>query len=525
MSIEIRQNVIDVTVNVRQDGLAISLQPVIVRNGGNGGGGSVNSVFGRTGSVTAQTGDYTTEQITESVNKNYLTDTERSKLASITAIFTTALKTAYDGVVTWISTNGANVLNSVTKTDFITVTQAVDLDQIETDVTSNNSKVGITPAQAANITSNTAKISFDSTSSTRLANTSGTNTGDQDISGKQNTLVSGTNIKTINGNSLLGSTDLVTGDVTGPASSIDNTIPRFDSTTGKVIDSSLVKITDLGAIDLPLNAAPVVSDTDRVNLFGRKIGGRMLPAFMSPSGLDSAIQPLIARNKIAWANPLGNSATVSLMGIALSATGTATVANVTVTNVHTVQRRLEYVVSVVSTSAVAGWRDSTPKYFLGSGSGFGGFTFVNRFGPSRGVAADATRRFFVGFTSSTGAPTDVDPSTIANCLGVGADSADTNWQFMHRTGTGAVVKVDTGISKLVADATEAYEVAMFTAPNSGIVSMEFTRMSDNTIATYTAVSSIPVNTTLLAPRGNASVGGTSSAIGISLISLYIETDY
>jgi len=35
----------------------------------------------------------------------------------------------------------------------------------------------------ADVTANTAKISFDSTSSTRLANTSGTNTGDQDISG------------------------------------------------------------------------------------------------------------------------------------------------------------------------------------------------------------------------------------------------------------------------------------------------------------------------------------------------------
>ena len=38
MSIEVRQSVIDVTVNVRQNGLAISLQPVIVRNGAEGGG-------------------------------------------------------------------------------------------------------------------------------------------------------------------------------------------------------------------------------------------------------------------------------------------------------------------------------------------------------------------------------------------------------------------------------------------------------------------------------------------------------
>jgi hypothetical protein len=41
--------------------------------------------------------------------------------------------------------------------------------------------VGITAQQATDITTNNAKISFDSTSSTRLANTSGTNTGDQVI--------------------------------------------------------------------------------------------------------------------------------------------------------------------------------------------------------------------------------------------------------------------------------------------------------------------------------------------------------
>ena len=38
-----------------------------------------------------------------------------------------------------------------------------------------------------------------------IGNTSGTNTGDQDLSGKQDLLVSGTNIKTINSTSLLGS--------------------------------------------------------------------------------------------------------------------------------------------------------------------------------------------------------------------------------------------------------------------------------------------------------------------------------
>jgi hypothetical protein len=45
-------------------------------------------------------------------------------------------------------------------------------------VTANTAKVGITAGQSSAIVTNTAKISFDPTSSTRLANTSGTNTGD-----------------------------------------------------------------------------------------------------------------------------------------------------------------------------------------------------------------------------------------------------------------------------------------------------------------------------------------------------------
>lgn len=44
------------------------------------------------------------------------TTAEQSKLASITAIFTSALKTAYDNAVTWISTNGTNLLNHLTNT-------------------------------------------------------------------------------------------------------------------------------------------------------------------------------------------------------------------------------------------------------------------------------------------------------------------------------------------------------------------------------------------------------------------------
>ena len=75
---------------------------------------------------------------------------------------------------------------------------------------------------------------------------------------------------------------------------------------------------------LTLDNEPATPAADTVRLFGRKIGGRMFPAYIDPSGLDSTLQPLIASNKIAWANPVGNGTALHVTGIALSATGTAT---------------------------------------------------------------------------------------------------------------------------------------------------------------------------------------------------------
>ena len=63
------------------------------------------------------------------------------------------------------------------------------------------------------------------------------------LGGKQAALVSGVNIKTINGQAVLGSGDLViaggggggSGDVVGPASATDGAVALFDGATGKLL--------------------------------------------------------------------------------------------------------------------------------------------------------------------------------------------------------------------------------------------------------------------------------------------------
>jgi hypothetical protein len=91
---------------------------------------------------------------------------------------------------TGITTAQANEITANTAKTGITTAQA-------NEIIANNAKNGITTAQAneiiannakvsyddaAAVAANTSKISFDSASSTRLADTSGTNTGDQDLS-------------------------------------------------------------------------------------------------------------------------------------------------------------------------------------------------------------------------------------------------------------------------------------------------------------------------------------------------------
>lgn len=279
-------------------------------------------------------------------------------------------------------------------------------------------------------------------------------------------------------------------------------------------------------LDYPALSGTPTPRAGYTRLFARTVGGRNMLAMVGPSGLDTSLQPLLARNRVGWAQPTGNGTTVNYMGFAATAAGTATAANVATTNTHTAMRRVDYLVTTAATTAVAGVRGSANMFFRGTAGGkLGGWHLVIRGGPATGQAANATRRAFLGMRP-TAAHTDANPSGLANVLGVGADSGDTNYQFMHRTGTGTVVKFDTGISKsTTADRTKMFELAMFAPPGGSYVDMEFTDLDTGAVASYRADTSLPTATTLLAPDIYYSVGGTSAVVGVSIVSIYIETDY
>lgn len=310
---------------------------------------------------------------------------------------------------------------------------------------------------------------------------------------------------------------------------------KFQSGIADGADNTLVQPSDWnddhavdGGLDLPAETVTAPA-ADNVRLFGRKVGGRMMPAFKGPSGLDTSLQPHIGRNKISlWSAP-GNSTTVTQIATATATGGTATSAAVATTNLHTAMRRLDYLVTTPATTAVAYLASSgaiVNQFFRGSGA-LGGFHFIARFGGATGMAT-STHRFFAGFTSESGNnPTDRNPSAQPDVLGIGYDAADSNWKLMHRTGTGTVNKVDLGASfpRQTADRSKMYEVAIFAPPGGSSVFYEFTDLETGAVASGEITTSLPASTTLLKWLVYASAGGTSSVIGVSVSTVYIETDY
>jgi hypothetical protein len=285
---------------------------------------------------------------------------------------------------------------------------------------------------------------------------------------------------------------------------------------------------ETGQLRLAAIATPTAPAADGVKLFGRSVGGRAMPAFMGPSGLDSALQPHMGHNRVALMRAIGSSTVLHVLGMLSGTTGTATSAAVGTTNRHSRMARLEYLVTTASTSAVVGFRGSSVQWTLGaSTAGDGGFHMVYRWAPATGVAT-ATHRAFAGMRGNTAAPSDVEPSTLTSMCGMGWDAADTNIQFMHNDASGIATKIDLGASFPVptVDRTSVYEIALFAPPGTTqSLSYEVTDLVSGAVATGTVTTDLPATSQLLVPYNYMSVGGTSSVVGIAIMGLYIESDY
>ena len=284
-----------------------------------------------------------------------------------------------------------------------------------------------------------------------------------------------------------------------------------------------VEIED-GQLRLPAISTPATPASGGLKLYSKLFAGVPHPTWLSPTGVEIPMQAFLGRRALGMFIAAGNGGTDTQWGLPVPAAGTATAENIANTSVWNSLRARSWRVTTASTTAIASLRANALQWTVGGNvAGRGGFFLTWIWGPATGVAT-TTNRALVGMRGSVAAPTDVEPSTLTNIVGMGWDAADTNVQMMHNDGSGTATKIDLGASFPVptADTTQVYELRLFSPPGT-TQSVEYEVINVNTgaVATGTITTNLPTTTTLVAPVGSLSVGGTSSVIGFMTSVLYI----
>ncbi len=333
------------------------------------------------------------------------------------------------------------------------------------------------------------------------------------------------------------------GSVTGGSPAGSNTQIQYNSSgsfganAGLTFDSSTQTL-GLNGTDAAINMTGITTEptapaAGTMDFYAKSIAGRMMPKWIGPSGLDSIVQPMVAMNKVAWWNPPGNATTApGVLGMAaqtiVSNGGTAlTSRSVATTNLFTRMKRAG-IVSTTTAGYIASMRNGTAQFTVGNGSGLGGFTYVARFGSTDAISA---ARAFVGFTSSTAVPTNVEPSTLTNAIGMCQLSTSNNWQICYG-GSAAQTPIDLGANfPANTSSADMYELVLFAPTNvNNVVNYRVTRLgtayqASGTLTAATPGTQLPAATTLLASRFWKTNNTAASVVGLDIASLYIETDY
>lgn len=140
IDINVGETIEEVVLNITEEVIQVNVNKVQ-------GGGAVDSVNGQDGDVVLDADDIsdvgTINKFVTSSEKSAITHTNRSVLDQITEAFTTALKTAYDSAVSWISTNGTNLLNHLSNTSNPHSTTATQVDALQRNGSNANSNINI----------------------------------------------------------------------------------------------------------------------------------------------------------------------------------------------------------------------------------------------------------------------------------------------------------------------------------------------------------------------------------------------
>jgi hypothetical protein len=281
--------------------------------------------------------------------------------------------------------------------------------------------------------------------------------------------------------------------------------------------------TDNGDIVLTDNAAPVSPAAGSKIISQSVTSGRSMFGWVGASGSKYTAQPWLGQTRRYEWIFCPNSAVVGLGGTAVAEILAGSTVNPTSTNLFTSLLRRDYSSTAGAGSLNGVYTASDSRFWRGNAAGLGGFTVVWRFGIEE-AAVVATARMFAGVRAGVGAPTDVDPSTLTDLIGVGCNNGDTNLQ-LYAAGAVAQARVNLGANFPVnTHGVDVYELVLHCNPNDTVVTYTVNRLNTgDTVSGSLTGANISTNTTFLTPAAWRTNGGTAAAVTLALMGMYGET--
>jgi hypothetical protein len=188
--------------------------------------------------------------------------------------------------------------------------------------------------------------------------------------------------------------------------------------------------------------------------------------------------------------------------------------------------RLGYV-SAAAAGSLSGARIAVANIGMGAAGSpaLGGFKLLIVFGCSDASVVAGARQF-VGVSSSTVAPTNVEPSTLTNSIGVGHGAADSNLKLYYG-GSAAQTPIDLGANFPANTlSVDAYALTLECAAGvNNQVNWSIERLNTGVIASGTLNAAtpgvqLPAGTTWLTPlQGWRSNNATALPVGLDFMRL------
>jgi hypothetical protein len=259
-------------------------------------------------------------------------------------------------------------------------------------------------------------------------------------------------------------------------------------------------------------------------------GGYTAPAFKNPTNAAVQLQPAWANKRIGTASFAPNATAITIQCLSPFA-GTAVAVIPTTSSFYTRACKAAFQSTSTAGTFANYYQGASAVGFYTLGvtgtPNYGGFYYVIKFGIGDTVASPRT---FVGLSSSTSTPTNVEPSTLTNSIGVGQGAADTNLKLYYG-GTAAQTPIDLGVNFPTNTAsTDWYELTLYAPPTSNnTVYYQVVRQNTGNVAsgtlTGTAGTALPSNATQLAIRNWRTNNATAAVVTLHIGSIYVETDY